>query len=74
MPSLHPSAFILHPLPRRSGFRLELMPDTPNQHGDRDAGDERPPLGGSWAALYAAVLLNLALLVLLFYLFTRAFR
>ena len=49
------------------------MPDTTKQHRDRDAGDERPP-GGSWAVLYAAVLLNLALLVLLFYLFTRAFR
>ncbi|HEX7174819.1 MAG TPA: hypothetical protein VF240_06005 [Pyrinomonadaceae bacterium] len=48
------------------------MPDTTNQH--RDSGDERPPFGGSWAVLYAAVLLNLALLVVLFYLFTRAFR
>ena len=47
------------------------MPDTPNRPRD---GDERPPFGGSWAVLYAAVLLNLALLVLLFYLFTRAFR
>ncbi len=33
-----------------------------------------PPSGGSWRALYAAVLLNLAALVALFYLFTRAFR
>jgi hypothetical protein len=32
-----------------------------------------PPFGGSWRTLYAAVLLNLALLVVLFYLFTRAF-
>ena len=38
------------------------------------ATDESPPIGRSWAVLYAAVLLNLALLVLLFYLFTRAFR
>ena len=38
------------------------------------AADESPPVGRSWAVLYAAVLLNLALLVLLFYLFTRAFR
>lgn len=49
------------------------MPDI-NQHRDSDAGDERPPFGGSWAVLYAAVLLNLALLVALFYFFTRAFR
>jgi hypothetical protein len=33
-----------------------------------------PPVGGSWAALYAFVLAVLAVLVLLFYLFTRAFR
>ena len=36
--------------------------------------DEPPPVGGSWKTLYAAVLLNLALLVVLFYLFTSAFR
>lgn len=36
-------------------------------------GEEPPPFGGSWRALYAAVLLNLAALVALFYLFTRAF-
>jgi hypothetical protein len=33
-----------------------------------------PPVGRSWRNLYAAVLLNLAALVVLFYLFTRAFR
>ena len=37
------------------------------------ARDERPPFGGSWRTLYAIVLLNLALLVVLFHLFTRAF-
>jgi hypothetical protein len=36
-------------------------------------GEEPPPLGGSWRVLYAAVVLNLALLILLFYAFTRAF-
>lgn len=36
--------------------------------------EEPPPVGGSWRNLYAAVLLNLAALVVLFYLFTRAFR
>jgi hypothetical protein len=35
--------------------------------------EEPPPFGGSWAKLYAAVLINLAALVLLFHLFTRAF-
>jgi hypothetical protein len=36
--------------------------------------EEPPPFGGSWKNLYAAVLVNLAVLVGLFYLFTRAFR
>ena len=36
--------------------------------------EEPPPVGGSWRVLYAVVLLNLAALVVLFYLFTRAFR
>ena len=36
--------------------------------------EEPPPFGGSWKTLYAAVLVNLAALVALFYLFTRAFR
>ncbi len=47
---------------------LEQPPtDTPR------ASDERPPFGRSWTALYAVVLVNLAVLVVLFYLFTRAF-
>ena len=35
--------------------------------------EEPPPVGGSWRNLYAVVLLNLAALVVLFYLFTRFF-
>ena len=35
--------------------------------------EEPQPILGSWRRLYAAVLLNLAVLVALFYLFTRAF-
>ena len=38
------------------------------------AAEEPPTFGGSWATLYAAVFVNLALLVTLFYIFTRAFR
>lgn len=41
---------------------------------ERRAADEAPPFGASWAVLYALVLGFLALLVVLFYLFTRAFR
>ncbi len=44
-----------------------------NDEGAREA-DGSPPFGASWALLYALVLANLALLVVLFYLFTRAFR
>jgi hypothetical protein len=36
-------------------------------------GEEPPPIGGSWRVLYAVVIGNLALLILLFYVFTRAF-
>lgn len=35
--------------------------------------EEPPPIGGSWRRLYAAVLGWLALLILLFYLFSRRF-
>jgi hypothetical protein len=39
--------------------------------GRRSQDVEEPPFGGSWRNLYAAVLINLAALVVLFYLFTR---
>jgi hypothetical protein len=39
-----------------------------------DNDHERPPIFSSWSRLYAAVLLNLALQILLFYLLTRAFQ
>lgn len=41
---------------------------------DEPAEDEPPPFGGSWGRLYALVLGNLVFLVVLFYLFTKAFR
>ena len=40
---------------------------------ERPAREEPPPFGGSWRALYAVVLINLAVLTALFYLFTRHF-
>ena len=39
----------------------------------KSAGEDPPPFGGSWRVLYAIVLVNLALMILLFYLFTKAF-
>jgi hypothetical protein len=35
--------------------------------------EEPPPIGGSWKTLYLIVLINLAVLTALFYLFTRYF-
>jgi hypothetical protein len=43
----------------------------PERHAHED---ERPPFGGSWRVLYAIVLLWLAAQVVIFYLFTEAFR
>lgn len=40
---------------------------------ERPAGEEPPPFGGSWKILYTIVLVNLAALAALFYLFTRYF-
>jgi hypothetical protein len=63
---------------RRPGFDLDVgitrrltMTDETRKHSP---DEEPPPFGGSWRTLYTVVLLNLALLVVLFYLFTRAFR
>jgi hypothetical protein len=36
--------------------------------------NDTPPIGKTWPRLYAAVLLTLAVLVILFYAFTRAFE
>lgn len=41
---------------------------------DRGAPAEPPPFLGSWRRLYAIVLVNLVVLILLFYVFTRAFE
>ena len=49
-------------------------PTTPDETTTRHATEGPPPVGGRWRNLSAAVLLNLAALVVLFYLFTRAFR
>jgi hypothetical protein len=40
----------------------------------RDVPDEAPPFLGTWKRVYIGVILYLAVIVTLFYLFTRAFR
>jgi hypothetical protein len=45
-----------------------------DEQTDRPArAEEPPPFGGSWKTLYTFVLVNLAVLTVLFYLFTRYF-
>jgi hypothetical protein len=36
--------------------------------------EEPPPFGGSWRTLYATVLCTLAVLIALFYVFTKVFE
>jgi hypothetical protein len=48
-----------------------MMSDETHEHF---ASEEPPPFGGSWRTLYVIVLINLAVLTLLFVLFTRYFR
>ncbi len=43
------------------------------EHPTAPHDEEKPPIGGSWRVLYAVVIANLALLILLFTAFTRAF-
>ncbi len=40
----------------------------------REMPDEPPPFMGAWKRLYAAVLTYLALLITLFWVFTKAFE
>jgi len=40
---------------------------------DADMPDERPPFFGTWPRVYAAVLAWVAVLIFLFWLFSRAF-
>lgn len=51
-----------------------MMNDQPTSHSQlRRSDEEPPPIGGTWRRLYASVLIILALLVAIFYAFTRAF-
>jgi hypothetical protein len=45
------------------------MTDTPNQ----EELDDRPPILGSWKNLYILVLVVHAIIIVLFYLITRAY-
>lgn len=51
------------------------MPSSEQSRHEKPASalEERPPLLGSWRNLYLVVLGNLALLILLFWLFTRIY-
>jgi hypothetical protein len=40
----------------------------------RDVPDEPPPFLGTWGRVYTAILIYLAVIIFVFYLFTRAYR
>ncbi len=40
---------------------------------NKEIDQEKPPILSSWKRLYTVVLLNLVLLIVLFYIFTKAF-
>lgn len=44
-----------------------------DEQTERPTHEAPPPFGGSWKRLYVVVLINLAVLTALFYLFTRYF-
>ncbi len=46
----------------------------PEEHTPRVTVDEPPPLLGTWRRVYALVVVYLAFLIVLFYLFARAFN
>lgn len=41
--------------------------------GERIVADEPPPIGRSWTTLYTIVLVTLGVLIVVFYIFTKAF-
>jgi hypothetical protein len=47
-----------------------ITPDTE----ERDVEEGSPPVLATWNRLYAAVILFLAFLIILFYLFTKAYQ
>jgi len=49
------------------------MPETRDLH-TRDVPDEAPPFLGTWKRVYIAVLIYLAALITVFYLFAQAYR
>lgn len=49
------------------------MPMENERKENENTDQEKPPILSSWNRLYTVVLLNLALLIVLFYVFTKAF-
>ena len=55
---------------------MSNVPNQPNEDANGPGDGQRedpPPFGGSWRKLYTVVLVELVLLIVLFYLFTRYF-
>ena len=58
----------------QGAFADPVSPDHGPPTTDHASPDEPPPPGGRWATLYGVVLGFLAVLILLFYAFTKAFE
>ena len=50
------------------------LPEAGRPASGPEPANEPPPLGGRWTTLYAVVLGTLAVLIALFYAFTKAFE
>lgn len=58
----------------QGAFANPVSPDDGPPTTDHASLEEPPPPGGSWATLYGVVLGSLAVLILLFYAFTKVFE
>jgi len=43
-------------------------------NSDNAVNEEKPPILGSWKKIYFAVILNVIVLIILFYFFSEAFK
>jgi hypothetical protein len=47
---------------------------TEQLNSDTVVNEEKPPILGSWKKIYCVVLLNVTVLIILFYFFSEAFK
>lgn len=59
-------------IPKKTLYMADFQNDNPSS-SDEEHMHEKPPIGGSWGLLYTFVLGELALLIVLFYFFSKAY-